>query len=391
MRKVIRFASIFFLIIVASILIFSFSDKYKIGVIKNNIECTVIAKCNDDARAIDVIDNSIYVAYPHSVKVISQDGRVKKLFDVDENIDDIVCLSDRIYVISDSSIYEYNNSKVNVLLSNIPSGNNDIKHKILVSGDKILFTVPAKTNSGVYDDNSLEKIATFEDEAIGTASVYSVNVGTRKIELYAMGIRGIKGIDISSEGKIYAIFSGMNNKGVRPVCNDTDYIYEIKEKKNYGWPNYSGGDQIDSPRFARDKLIEFIGEHEVIDMDKPVFVANSLGELEELGVYKWNKILPKDSIIYVNTLKNEIEAIVNKKYKISLLRLIDKSNIKDITVKEGKIILLDSGANAIYSINSKNDFSKGKVSIEILVYLFILVLAIIMIIMFKKRKADENE
>lgn len=391
MIKVIRFTSIFFLIIIVSILIFSFSDKYKIGVIKNNIECTVIAKCNDDAKAIGVIDNSIYVAYSHSVKVISQDGKVKKLFNIDDKIDDIVCLSDKIYVISDSSIYEYNNSNVNVLLSNIPSGNDDIKHKILVYGDRILFTVPAKTNSGIYDDNSIEKIATFEDKAIGTASIYSVNVSTREIELYAMGIRGIKGIDISSEGKIFAIFSGMDNKGVRPVCNDTDYIYEVKEKKNYGWPNYSGGDQIDSPRFAKDKLIEFIGEHEAVDIDKPVFVSKTLGELDELCVYRWNKILPKDSIIYVNILKNEIEAIVDEKYNISLLRLLDKSNIEDIIVKEDKIILLDSGANAIYSITSKNNFSKGKVSIEILIYLAILALAIIMIIMFKKRKADENE
>ena len=37
---------------------------------------------------------------------------------------------------------------------------------------------------------------------------------------------------------------------VRGIKNDRDYIYEINGDRWYGWPDYSGGDPITSPRFT---------------------------------------------------------------------------------------------------------------------------------------------
>lgn len=393
MVKAVKFASVCLIIVIITVCIFSFSDKYKVGVIKNNIECTIISKCNEDARAIEVIDDNMYVAYPNSVKIISDDGKVKKLFEITEEIDDVTYLLGKIYVICKNNIYEYNleSGKVDVFLSDIPSGSRDIKHRIIAYNDRLLFTIPSETNSGIYKDNTIEEIATFGDERIRSASIYSINNETKEVKLFSTGIRGIKGMGVSSKGKIYAIFSGMNNKGIRPIENDADYIYEVKEKLSYGWPNYSGGDPINSPRFAKEKLVEFLGEYKPLEIYKPILVSNTLGELDELGVYMWDKILPKDSIIYVDKDDNKIEAIVDEKYRISLLKLIDTSDIRDIEVNEDKIIILDSGAKAIYCINAKSDSLKFNLSITILIYLFILGVSIIIVVILKKRKKKEKE
>ena len=41
----------------------------------------------------------------------------------------------------------------------------------------------------------------------------------------------------------------MENIGDRPINRDFDYLYKIEKGKWYGWPDYSGGDLISSPRF----------------------------------------------------------------------------------------------------------------------------------------------
>ena len=55
----------------------------------------------------------------------------------------------------------------------------------------------------------------------------------------------------------------MEDSGVRAVKDDVDYIYDIKERAWYGWPDFSGGDPITSPRFSdgTNKLSFVIANH----------------------------------------------------------------------------------------------------------------------------------
>ena len=65
-----------------------------------------------------------------------------------------------------------------------------------------------------------------------------------------LGLDGLRKNIFNNNGNIVAIVGGMEDEGSRAVKDDKDYIYEIKENAWYGWPDYSGGDPINSPRFS---------------------------------------------------------------------------------------------------------------------------------------------
>lgn len=75
----------------------------------------------------------------------------------------------------------------------------------------------------------------------GNASLIKLTLSNNNIETFAWGLRNINGMNVNSEGKIFAVVGGMEDRGLRPVKGDYDYIYEIQEGKWYGWPDYSGG------------------------------------------------------------------------------------------------------------------------------------------------------
>jgi glucose/arabinose dehydrogenase len=65
----------------------------------------------------------------------------------------------------------------------------------------------------------------------------------------AWGLRNPYGVMWSPDGTLYATENGFDIRGGRPVANDEEDVYIIKQGAWYGWPDYAMGLPITSPRF----------------------------------------------------------------------------------------------------------------------------------------------
>ncbi|MCS4466156.1 PQQ-dependent sugar dehydrogenase [Clostridium botulinum] len=176
------------------------------------------------------------------------------------------------------------------------------------------------------------------------------------METYAWGIRNFKGIAFNSKGKILASVGGMEFRGERPVKGDRDYIYEINKGTWYGWPDYSGGDPINSPRFKGkgNKPVGFVlDKHPSTNPPAPLYQHKALNSLGTIAVDHTGDIFSKDSIIFYE--KNE-KAL----YSLDDLGIIkkevefEKANIQSIKIINENLIVLDNNKGYLYIINKGN-------------------------------------
>lgn len=80
-----------------------------------------------------------------------------------------------------------------------------------------------------------------------TASVMRCNLDGSELELVAWGIRNAYGLLFLPDGRLIATEQGTDVRGVRPVWNCPDFLFEIKQGAWYGWPDYLGGKPINAP------------------------------------------------------------------------------------------------------------------------------------------------
>ena len=82
-----------------------------------------------------------------------------------------------------------------------------------------------------------------------TAAVMRCNPDGSQLELVAWGLRNGYGLGFLPDGRLIATDQGADVRGVRPVWNCPDFLYEIKAGAWYGWPDYYGGIPITDPRY----------------------------------------------------------------------------------------------------------------------------------------------
>jgi glucose/arabinose dehydrogenase len=82
-----------------------------------------------------------------------------------------------------------------------------------------------------------------------TASVMRCDPDGSGLELVAWGLRNAYGLGFLPDGRLLATDQGADVRGVRPVWNCPDFLYEVKQGAWYGWPDYFGGLPIDHPRY----------------------------------------------------------------------------------------------------------------------------------------------
>ncbi|MFZ6657660.1 PQQ-dependent sugar dehydrogenase [Undibacterium sp. TJN19] len=80
-----------------------------------------------------------------------------------------------------------------------------------------------------------------------TASIMRCNLDGSGLELVAWGMRNAYGLLFLPDGRLLATEQGTDVRGVRPVWNCPDFLYEVKPGAWYGWPDYFGGLPIDAP------------------------------------------------------------------------------------------------------------------------------------------------
>lgn len=424
MKRFFKFSIIIVLIVTTAFAVVKVSRKYSLSILKGDIDCTVITKGLEKAKAITTDENGyIYVAYSDAIKSINNEGKEKLLYkNKDILIEDIAYYNNKIVFISRDSIESFSleDGGVNTLYSGIPEGGNNISRKLLVNKDNLLLSVGAVTNSGIAEGDKFDftplditltganygslktgafkKFGTKSEEGekiqkatIGNASLYSLSLENKGIKLYASGIRGITGMDIDSEDKIIAIFSGMKNEGLRPINRDKDYIYKVIKGKWYGWPDFSGGDPIDSPRFKGDELVKTLLQNPPSKLVvPPLYQHGSVDSLRELAIDINGKVLEKDSYLFWDRNEEMISTLSPEGTYYRVLKLNKNSEIEDIIYNKDEFLVLDSVTGCIYSIHEKEGLLGFKLPLEIWIFIFGLSFILLIIIILKWTKKENK-
>ncbi len=392
MKKVFKFLLVLLIIFFISLSVYKYKDGFRIKVFRNSLSFSVVTRSISNGTSIAIDENkNLYVAYDNNIKVIDKEGTERVIIkDLKDNIEDIKYKDNLIYLISGQELYEYSmeDKTLNVIQSSIPKGGNNIPRKLCLYEDKLLLAIGSSTNAGINEKGQVEKIAVNTDELLN-GGLYEIE--GEKVKIFAGGIRGITGIDVNSKGEVVGIFSGINKDDSRNINRDTDYIYNILKGEWYGFPDFSGGNYITSPRFMGDKIVEPL-------IDKPwkkivlgpIIEAEKLNSLREIAIDKEGIVLEKDSIIYFNNDKKTLSILTDNMGNMDIAKLLDKSYVTDIIYNNNGFYILDSGASSVYLLE-KNQKIDG-FFLENIVWILIGVLIIIILsILFVKRGDNKNE
>ncbi len=109
-------------------------------------------------------------------------------------------------------------------------------------------------------------------------AIMRMNADGTNLQVYAWGLRNPFGLVWARDGQLYAANNGFDERGSRPIANDTDQLYVIEPNAWYGWPDYAGGMPVTDARYesrlgSRPRFI--LREHPPVE--KPVihFPAHS--------------------------------------------------------------------------------------------------------------------
>lgn len=420
------------MIVSLAFLLFKFSGIYRVNVLSDNIDWSIFSKNCKSAVAFEKDENeNTYVAYKNYIKLLKEDGREEILVqDKSFSIESLVCNKDDMYFISNDKLYHYDsNSKfLELLLEDIPTIGENLNRNLIIKDSNLLLSIGAATNSGIaeingqsdfrkipYDKSPINITLNGENygdkktgaympytnssikgqkiiaEKFGNSSIVKVDLKTNKTSLYACGIRNIKGWDLDSENNLISIVGGMENKGARPVKRDFDYLYKIKEGNWYGWPDFSGGDPISSPRFSdENKLTQIITNPPNKVVPGPEYQFSKVSTMEYLAVDIDGRVLEKDSKIFYDKKDNIISSVNSKGILCNLLKLKNDSDIRGIKYVDGNIYILDSGIGCIYKLQCNNlglKFQLPKV-VWIFIILFLFSLIVLNIVRFNNKKKN---
>jgi len=93
-----------------------------------------------------------------------------------------------------------------------------------------------------------------QGRAKASGTILRMNPDGTGLGVYAWGLRNPFGLMWSPgpEPTLYATENGFDVRGSRPIANDKEDIYIIKEGAWYGWPDYAMGLPVTDPRFKPD-------------------------------------------------------------------------------------------------------------------------------------------
>ncbi|MEG2353509.1 MAG: hypothetical protein RSB70_02580 [Clostridium sp.] len=349
--------------------------------------------------AVDFVyddEENLYIAYKDRIQFVNNKGYSKTVFkDKNLEIASLEYSKDKLYFSSACSIYEYDiNEKIQKeIIKNLPN-KGDYKESIIEWKNNYLYiSIGSATNSGVVgDDNKWNKEqvkncdvspkdiklkgtnfqghstgafvpyknknikgAIIKGNTPGNSSILIYNLNTKAMETYAWGIRNIKGMDFNSEEKLIVSVGGMEDRGLRPIKNDVDYLYDIKKNEWYGFPDYTGGDPVNSPRFQKEdsQIQNFIlEEHPNYNPPAPIYQHESLNSISKLVVDKNGVLGETDSIYFYDEKENKILKYTKNNI---LIDIIEFSEVKVSNIKIFKefVYILDKKLGIIYRLSRK--------------------------------------
>lgn len=410
-------------IVSSSLFIYMYTNRYEVKTFEDEIDSKLFLKGVNDSKAI-AKDNEgyLYIAYENEITKITDEGKVlKSIKNREFSIDDIEIKDQRIYILSKDKLYSLNleGDDKKEIVKDIPFGD-DLDRKLLGKDDDIYISIGTFTNSGIAKESEFfeekkkdispielklrginygkKNTGAFKEfgesskegekiskSKIGNASLIKIDVNKEEVETFASGVKDIKGIDYKSNGEIYGAVSGMKNEGDRPVLRDSDYIYNLKKDSWYGWPDFSGGDPISSPRFTDNLKIENL----LLNPPKesvygPYYQHNSVDSIECLAIDRDGVLLEKDSILYYDSKTLELLSLNNKRGLTKIIRLKEGNEIIDILFLKDKCLLLEKENGVIYEIYNSNLISSKKVVPKAIIIIVVLITLIALVIVVNK-------
>lgn len=423
MKRFLKFLVFSTLVVSISFEIYEINNKYTIDIINKNIGWSINNKGIKDAKSFDFDENgNLYIAFSDSLKIIKEDNKEETLIKKkDFNIYDMVIYKNEIILATGRDIvkYNYENDEILELIKDLPNLGENKYTKLLIEDDILYITIGTNTNSGILDKDSTDcDVPSFEwilsgenygdnntgafveygiqnksgekvkEGIISNGTILSYDFTSGKISTFATGIRNIEGLDFNNEGKIIAIVGGMEDKGSRAVKDDKDYIYEIKENAWYGWPDYSGGDSITSPKFSdgTNKLEPVISNPPTKTPYGPIYQHYNLSSLKGLAVDREGNILGQDVIVFADNKENYLYSLGKNNVANKIVDLGDNSKVEVIRCYKDGIYVLDSKVGVLYKLESTGNKTIFKLPIIIWGFIIVFIIALIIAEVLKYNK-----
>jgi len=416
-KKFLGFVALSCVITIGAFIAYNLSkDKVKLDVMKG-YEYDIKAKGLNGAKDISIDEEgNVLVAFENEVRTIRSDGKENKiLLNRNRNIQSIMYNKGNIFYISGNSLFQYNikTEEDKELLSNLPNSGEYENSKLALNEDKIYISIGAATNSGVAEDGKTYDLSpikitlkgknfdgdktgafveygtkTSEGQVVkaaypGNASIITYNINNNKSELFAWGIRNIKGWGFYSSGELFGIVGGMENRGLRPIKSDVDYIYNIKKGYWYGWPDYSGGDPVNSPRFNEaesEKTTFLLDKHPTVNPEAPFYQSERIDSLQALTIDKQGDFSSENAILFFDKNEKRLVSLTKDRISSSLINIKGNGEIIDIEKFRDKIFMLEKNEGIIYEVYKENKlintFSQ-RLLISIISILLIFIITII--------------
>lgn len=430
MKKLVKILFVIAIIILSGIMLKSYfyktHSKIKIEIKDVTLSCNL--KYRGLKGAVDFVKDekgNYYIAYKNSIQVIKTQGQsYDVLKDSNLNIYSLDYYKGNLYYSSGDKVYCYSlqNNKNSILISGMPNYGDYKDSLIRVKDGYIYISIGAATNSSVIgEDNVWVKnnlyahdvtpadivlkgvnfgkenrgaFQSYNTQSVqgqvipkhfpGNASIITYNLSQGSSDTFAWGIRNVKGMDFTSEGKLICTVGGMENRGSRPIIGDNDYIYQIKKGVWYGWPDYSGGDPVTSPKFKsiKNSPLQFVlAVHPSTNPPAPLYQHKTVGTMGALAVDKEGVLNKKNCIFFWDNLDNMIYSFKGIGSPMDEINFNGKVKISSMKIFNKELLILDENNGYLYSID------KGEISNYIKVYhniypylIFLCILGIILIL-----------
>lgn len=82
-----------------------------------------------------------------------------------------------------------------------------------------------------------------------SGAVMRIPIEGGELQLVAWGFRNPYGLAFNNIGNLYITNNGYDERGSRPLWGTGDYLFKVEQDSWYGWPEYSGDQEISTSHF----------------------------------------------------------------------------------------------------------------------------------------------